>query len=339
MHQLDDFDSFSSYIGLIEELYGGTGFEGISDVLRDHQHAVKFFITEKDNMTLQFIGSQEDLLREGAPINGEKVIDIVKESDEIRMIDVMRTAKDIIEFRKSCISDNFHDWDSLIQDLHQTLVLDVTIDVFREHLEDKLDDVRQGKIEEHEHLLEMIDRDDSGLKPLKKMQLKRLKEKHDTDSIKQSKQEFIEMGYLELLELVFESRMDEYTDFLDSYTFGDNTPSSGDYIIHETAVGESISTNVKDVEKNGLPDIDDIDFGGVTRYRVILKCTGIKYEENNGFEVPIIQYEVIAYDNELLDEYPEHWVVAGSTIEPYQWDEDEFSVREENPLGDVETKL
>lgn len=310
MDESPNTHSFESFINEIDEKYKNSMFDGIVDVFENNKNIIQFYLSRNEDVTKPFIGSDEDLIEFGGhPIDREKLFESIVQSEEINFIESVKLGKDIAEFYHSKIPEGAK-FEEVIRELYELDDFDVSFEEFSERTKEKLDVYRQALISELKQFIRSFKQKKgfAGLYSLSNEEIK--------SSVREFEEELDEldnMTYTQLLRHSIKSDIESYESVLDDLKFTQIDPDKGDYLVYSTNIQKKL-------------------------YNVIVRVTGYTTTENsNDIEVPAIEYDVIAYDNDLLDSWPNHWVINETEIVPET--QSSFEVHSENPLGDIEMKV
>lgn len=313
MYELSKFDSVDEYIESVREHSGGTSFEGFADVLEDHRNVLKYYFQNSDEITSDFIGTKESLFRQGVEVDGEKLEDLLDE-DAFSAVESYKYARDLNQFLLNVAEERTDSWDEFVSDMLEARdILSDNREEAKEIFDEIQEDTRENLIEEKEMMIELYaNMDDSS--PVAQLEReKALIERMTTEEIyKKAREDEIETCESQIG--IYEWREENRADI-------------GDYIVYDAHI-----ENNRDLEEF------DIELTPNTVYKVILKVTGVEMNEIGEEMVSFYQVQPVAFDSEILDVWPEHFVMQDEAVIPPQ-EQESVTVYEENPMGSVETKV
>lgn len=314
MYELNKFENVDEYIESIRENSQGTPFEGLADVLEEHRRMISYYFEHSDEVTPDFIGSQEALFREGVEIDGEKLADILEEKDEFSAADSYKYAIDFNEFLLDVAKNKTASWDEFVSYFLE--VRDILPDN-RERAKEIFNEIQEDS---RENLLEQID-----------YLVEFYGEIGGESAVIQFEHEKARINRMSKEEIYITSKekeLEQCREVLDMIEWREeNKAEVGDYIVYEAHV-----ENNRDFEEL------DVEVTPETVYNVILKVTDKVTESMSGEEVQYYEVQSIAFDNEMKEIWPEHFVMNEEALLSPQ-EQNDMTVYEENPLGSVEMKI
>lgn len=292
--------------------YEGTIFSDIESVLSKHEPVLEFMIQNRDAFTPDaFIGSEKAFFQDGVEIDDVEFISALRNSP-VMLDDYLSFQRDIALFHYTALQEKTNNWGEVLQEIAK--ISDGTEEeihtIFSEKREQIqsdfdsiLEDAKEGEISEHEFRV-----------------LQQVNSQYQTATQRQ------------LLLHSFKERIDRAEALLGQLTYLEgNEPTVGQYFVYRIRPHPDHIKNKMEY---------DIDFNSNTVFAVIGKVTGrhTVEEESGLIEVAEYDFDIIAYDTEVLELYDRFWLLEkdnGRLSPIYQ---DSYELYDENPLGEVETK-
>lgn len=318
-----DADTYEEWVDIVLEEREGTIFDGERHIYDKHEQVFRFIFENQSNYVPDFfIGSEESLLNEGMDMDGEALFEDVSDSTSISHVNLMEATRDKVLFQLKQVKTETDNWEELKTELAKTLPTDTPIEeqeeLLQNHFEEEQEEIVNTLREQADEIDEKADEETEDEIDLFKII------DVDTDEIRENANKIEEMTLRELFIHTIEETVNGINSIIDKYRFREE-PNEGDYAVFQNEIHNS---KVEDIE--GLEE-------GAT-YNVILKLTEKIKTTDNGIELTVFDYEVIAYNDKLLDIYPDHFIITKKgKIEPKL--EDKLTFYTESPLGKVDTKL
>lgn len=314
MYEITKYNTVEQYIESTRENSQGTPFEGLADVLQKHKNILGFYFEHSDEITSDFIGSKESLFREGVEIDTEKVVEIIEETDDFRSSESYRYTIDLNEFLLDVLNNRTENWDEFVSVLLEVRDVlpdsrETAIEIFNELQEESRDNL----IAQAEAMCQFYDEIGAGSAVIRY----------------EREIEMLEMMTKEEIYITSKEReIEEARDMLKIIEWREeNKADIGDYVVYEAHVENNRS----------LSDLD-VEITPNTVYRAILKITGKRNKIVGEEPVTHYDFQTVAFDNEILKVWPNHFVINGDKpLAPQE--QDNITVYKENPIGSVEMKV
>lgn len=293
--------------------YADTIFDDIEAVLSKHESVLEFMIHNNESFTPDaFLGSEKSFFKEGVEIDDEAFITALRESP-VMIDDYLRFQRDIASFHYTALQEKTNNWGEVLKQLAKIsdglteAEINTLFSKQREHIESDfeslVEEAQDGELSDHEFRV-----------------LQQVKSQYETATQR------------ELLLHSFEERLNHADSLLNKLSYRDGKePSVGQYFVYIIRPHQNHLQNKESYT---------IDFTENTVFTVIGKITE-KYtveDEHGLLEIPEYDFDVIAYDTDILELYESFWVLTRTDEQLTPIYQDSYELYDKNPLGSVETR-
>lgn len=293
--------------------YAETIFEDVESVLSQHEPVLEFMIHNNDVFTPDaFLGSEKSFFKEGVEIDDAAFITALRNSP-VMIDEYLQFQRDIASFHHIALQEHTNNWGEVIKQLAK-----ISDDLNEEDIDTLFSEQREYIESDFEALVEEARNGNLS--------------DHELRVLQQVKSQYENATQRELLLHSFEERVNHSESLLNQLSYIDGKePSVGQYFVYKIRPHPQHLKN-----KNEY----NVEFTSNTVFTVIGKITGrhTVEEEHGLLEIAEYEFEVIAYNTEILELYESFWVLTRPDERLTPIYQDSYELYDANPLGEIETK-